>query len=291
MEKHVRLRKKAIHLRKQGESLTEICKTLDKSKSTVWYWIEHIKIDRTPMKLHDRFPDEHFADTVASARSLTEVCCLLGISQCNHFAVKRRIAKSRIDTSHFKWPMTDAVRIVREVSGRPPTPLEDILVQNSTYSCNNRLKIRLLAASYFESKCCTCGRDTWLCQSIPIQLHHKNEIKTDNRIENITILCASCHALAHGWNVRRIVRGRPLKEILVINCTYTNPTRIRDKLITAGYFEAKCHECDLQLWQGEPIPLHLHHKNGVRSDYRLENLDILCPNCHGLTDHWCGRFA
>ena len=37
------------------------------------------------------------------------------------------------------------------------------------------------------------------------------------------------------------------------------------------------------------MPLQLDHVNGDRRDNRLENLRILCPNCHALTDTWCGR--
>ena len=37
------------------------------------------------------------------------------------------------------------------------------------------------------------------------------------------------------------------------------------------------------------IPLELHHINGIHSDNRLENLQILCRNCHGITDNYCGK--
>ena len=36
----------------------------------------------------------------------------------------------------------------------------------------------------------------------------------------------------------------------------------------------------------KPIPLELHHINGVHSDNRIENLQLLCPNCHALTDNY-----
>lgn len=40
---------------------------------------------------------------------------------------------------------------------------------------------------------------------------------------------------------------------------------------------------------GKPIALELHHINGISSDLRLENLQILCPNCHAQTDNYRGK--
>ena len=51
----------------------------------------------------------------------------------------------------------------------------------------------------------------------------------------------------------------------------------------------KCECCGLSEWQGKPIPLELHHKNGDRLDNEESNLILLCPNCHALTDNYCGN--
>lgn len=42
-------------------------------------------------------------------------------------------------------------------------------------------------------------------------------------------------------------------------------------------------------WNGMPIPLELDHINGINTDHRLENLQILCPNCHAQTSNYRGR--
>jgi transposase/Zn finger protein HypA/HybF involved in hydrogenase expression len=47
----------------------------------------------------------------------------------------------------------------------------------------------------------------------------------------------------------------------------------------------KCLECSLSEWRGKKIKLHIHHKNHNKTDNRIENLEYLCPNCHGMTHH------
>ena len=42
-------------------------------------------------------------------------------------------------------------------------------------------------------------------------------------------------------------------------------------------------------WIGMPIALELHHINGIKDDLRIENLQILCPNCHAFTDNYIGK--
>ena len=91
----------------------------------------------------------------------------------------------------------------------------------------------------------------------------------------------------------RWARGRrlpkiPLEKILVRGSTYRGNSKLRKRLIEAGLLAPKCAECGSSTWRGEPLPLHLDHINGDHTDNRLENLRILCPNCHAITDTWCG---
>lgn len=60
---------------------------------------------------------------------------------------------------------------------------------------------------------------------------------------------------------------------------------IRDKLIPY-----ECAFCgNTGEWLGRPMALELDHINGVFNDHRLENLRFLCPNCHAITDTYCGK--
>jgi 5-methylcytosine-specific restriction endonuclease McrA len=48
----------------------------------------------------------------------------------------------------------------------------------------------------------------------------------------------------------------------------------------------KCERCNNTEWLNEIIPLELHHKDGVKSNNNLDNLQLLCPNCHAFTDNY-----
>jgi hypothetical protein len=53
--------------------------------------------------------------------------------------------------------------------------------------------------------------------------------------------------------------------------------------------EHKCQECNLTIWNGFTIPLEVHHKDGNSDNNTEENLCLLCPNCHALTDNFKAR--
>lgn len=77
----------------------------------------------------------------------------------------------------------------------------------------------------------------------------------------------------------------PLDEYLVRG-TRRSRHNIKRRLIDAGLKAARCEGCQLTEWRGVAIPLELHHRNGERHDNRLENLALLCPNCHALTENF-----
>ncbi len=80
---------------------------------------------------------------------------------------------------------------------------------------------------------------------------------------------------------------RPLDQILV-HKKLENTWRLKNRLVSEGAKEARCERCGSTEWLGELIPLELHHKDGDRTNNSLENIELLCPNCHAQTDNYRG---
>ena len=82
----------------------------------------------------------------------------------------------------------------------------------------------------------------------------------------------------------------PIEELLV-----SGPRRqrghLKTRLLSEGLKTKQCEICGLDEWLGRPLSLELHHVNGDGNDNRLENLQLLCGNCHSQTDNWGGRGA
>lgn len=60
--------------------------------------------------------------------------------------------------------------------------------------------------------------------------------------------------------------------------------KLKEKLIKDGIKEPKCELCGASEWLGYPLPLELHHKDGNHFNNSLDNLVILCPNCHSIQE-------
>ena len=83
------------------------------------------------------------------------------------------------------------------------------------------------------------------------------------------------HWTGQGWN-----KNQRLKNW----SDYTKAVNLKKHLIKEkGH---KCESCGNEEWMGFPITLEIHHIDGDKSNNSLENLQLLCPNCHSVTDNW-----
>lgn len=66
-------------------------------------------------------------------------------------------------------------------------------------------------------------------------------------------------------------------------------SHLKGRLLAEGFKDNRCERCGLSEWEGERLPLALHHVNGDGDDNRLENLQLLCGNCHSLTPNFSAK--
>jgi hypothetical protein len=206
--------------------------------------------------------DDQLRDAVASSQNLYQVCLALEISPGarTYALLRRHINRLEIDAAHL--PTVERRRTIRAWS-------DDALKR--AVAENVPLAGVLRALGYTPSG----GMHRYLRAYI-----------TDLGLD-------TSHFRGQGWSRGLALSGRgprlSLDEILVRSSPYRSTSNLRQRLIAEGLKEGRCEHCGLSEWMGRELPLALDHVNGDPTDNRLENLRILCPNCHALTDTWCTR--
>ena len=128
-----------------------------------------------------------------------------------------------------------------------------------------------------------------MCRKLDLKPCGGNYRLMHNAIEKFAL--DTSHFTGQGWNSGlkfKPFEAKPIEEILIANSSYQS-FKLKRRLLDEGLKEYKCELCGLYEWQDNPIPLELHHINGNNRDNRLDNLKLLCPNCHALTDSYRGR--
>lgn len=91
--------------------------------------------------------------------------------------------------------------------------------------------------------------------------------------------------VTHNYNNTKI----KLTDILSGNHPQYQSYKLKNRLLEESYFNYVCNSCGLTEWKNQKIPLELDHINGMNNDHRLENLQLLCPNCHAQTGTYRGK--
>jgi hypothetical protein len=170
------------------------------------------------------FTEPQLREAIADSRSLADVIRRLGMraSGGNHATIRRYAERWNIPMEHL--PVGGAY----PRGGPTPVPLEEVLVEGSTYH-RAGLKRRLYESGLKTPKCELCQQgEEWHGKRMSLIIDHINGEATDNRIENLRIVCPNCNATLETHCGRNKLRGRPPIECL--QCGDTFRARTADRL-------------------------------------------------------------
>lgn len=106
--------------------------------------------------------------------------------------LNQRIIKDNIDLNNFNQN-NKIYRSQTSVHGE--LPLNEILIENSTYTNMNCLKKRLIKENLVKYECALCGNTgVWNNRKLVLQIDHINGKHNDHRLKNLRFLCPNCHS-------------------------------------------------------------------------------------------------
>lgn len=156
-----------------------------------------------------RFTEQQLRDAIAASDSYTAALRYLGMRPAggNHKTLRRYAEEIwLIPTDHFDAGAARRRALAR--AARAPMPLAKILVRDSTYS-RGLLKQRLYAEGLKHRRCELCGQgEQWCGRQMALILDHINGHATDNRLENLRIVCPNCAATLDTHCGRNVDRAR-----------------------------------------------------------------------------------
>lgn len=136
---------------------------------------------------------------VKRSKAFSEVCRELGIkpNAGGHSYIANKIRELGIDTSHFignSWNLGRTFPHLQKTN-------DEFFVKNSG-SNTHSVRVRLLKRGIKKKKCEVCGLKKWLNKPIPLEVHHINGDRTDNRLGNLQIICRNCHYFTPNYRIK-----------------------------------------------------------------------------------------
>lgn len=181
-------------LRLQGKSYSEISAELGCTVSTVGYWVGKLNLREKDLgRKVNSFTKQELKSAIHLSKCWTDLCKELGRprSSALHIALREQVEQYGIDVSHFLYPDPRKSPAFQKEKG--PRTLERMLESTTTRS--HDLRKKLISEGVKEEKCERCLRTEWEGEKIPLELDHIDGNHSNNKLENLRILCYNCHGL------------------------------------------------------------------------------------------------
>lgn len=151
-----------------------------------------------------KYNDSDIKKAIMDNKSIAGVLRQLGLAPKggNYKTIDLAIKRLGLNISHFtgQGHLKD-----RKHDWAKKIPLDEILVENSTYNNNANIKRRLFKENLLENACQICDmKPIWQGKPIVLRLDHINGVNNDNRIENLRMICPNCDSQTDTFTGRNI---------------------------------------------------------------------------------------
>jgi Zn finger protein HypA/HybF involved in hydrogenase expression len=155
--------------------------------------------------------DEQFTLAVKNNICISDIIRELGLTLggSSYKLVHRHVKRLGLDTSHWKGESHGKDCSHLKPFNYKRRSLEEILIKDSPHKNTNNLKIRLCKEGLLDAnKCAICGmRPEWQNSPLVFVLDHINGDNSDNRLENLRLLCPNCDSQQPTFKRPKTPRG------------------------------------------------------------------------------------
>jgi Zn finger protein HypA/HybF involved in hydrogenase expression len=172
-------------------------------------------------KYFSQYSIDELSNIISECDNISHIIRVMKINSVYHNKIKKIIEDNKISIKHFK------IKYIK-------TPSNDSEIRSKS-----TFKRKLLNEGKLINKCAICNMDPfWNNIPITLQLDHINGVNTDNRIENLRLLCPNCHSQTYTYTGRNINKLNKTSNIVVVHNKIIIPKK--DKFIS-------CLTCNISL--------------------------------------------